>query len=258
MNECSLNRGKFACLIEDCKLFWLDEAGSTNEVARSLVQSGLHLPIVTVAKRQTAGKGQQGKSWWSSDGCLTFSLAVQKPKQLEPGLIPLFSANVVADCIEHSCDDVRPRIKWPNDILLDQKKVCGILVETVSVNDSEFCIIGIGLNVNCSFQNAEKQSGFVATSLYDRIGSLTDENGLAANIVNQIVKHVATISSVEVLAQFLLRSHVPVGDEIEVEERNGNCLTGRFFGLDRDGGLIINVNGQTRKVVSASIVSRSE
>lgn len=125
---------------------WHDQLPSTNTYLREQVDAGHNLPSGTVvaARLQTRGRGRHNRSWLSSTGQnLTFSLLLRGDHELRH--LPsasMAAAIAVAELLE--AEGVRPALKWPNDVLVDGKKICGILSETTG----DGLIIGIGLNVN--------------------------------------------------------------------------------------------------------------
>ncbi|MFT4033994.1 MAG: biotin--[acetyl-CoA-carboxylase] ligase [Patulibacter sp.] len=134
----------------------LDEVDSTNRVALERAAAGAPHGLTVVARRQTAGRGRQGRSWRSGDGALTLSVVVRGTPV--DGLLPLRAGLAVARTVGPSA-----RVKWPNDVLVEGRKVAGILVEQVgdrvgggaqggAADDGEpgggpVAVVGIGVNV---------------------------------------------------------------------------------------------------------------
>ena len=115
----------------------LRETGSTNDHARALAEAGAPHGTLVTADAQSAGRGRQGRTWSAPGGhALLFSLVLRGA----PPLLPLAAAVAVAE----ACGDVA-RIKWPNDVLLDGRKVAGILVEARP--QQAWAVLGIGVNV---------------------------------------------------------------------------------------------------------------
>ena len=125
------------------------EIDSTNTEARRLSKEGAESGLVVTAKKQTAGKGRRGRSWESpADENLYFSILLRP--SLEPEKAPMLTlvmAYSVAKALQK--EDIQVLIKWPNDLVLSGKKVCGILTEmNLSGTQVEDVIVGVGLNVN--------------------------------------------------------------------------------------------------------------
>ncbi|MBE6217881.1 MAG: biotin--[acetyl-CoA-carboxylase] ligase [Bacteroidales bacterium] len=135
-------------------IIWLEEVDSTNDEARRRISDIDNLSVVS-AVRQTAGRGQRGNRWQSADGeNLTFSIVLKfGADQLEPMaasgqfVISEVAALSVVDFLARH--DIEAKIKWPNDIYVGDKKICGILIENaLKGNFLSHSIVGIGLNVN--------------------------------------------------------------------------------------------------------------
>ncbi len=138
------------------------------EIAAALPASSV--PLLIVADRQTAGRGRGRNKWFAVEGVLTFSLVLEpKEWQLEPELWPRLSVAVggaVAEALARWSAADRPALKWPNDVLIRGRKVCGILIET-SPAAPERLVIGIGINVSNRFDGAPADVAARAISLAD-------------------------------------------------------------------------------------------
>ena len=150
------------------KIIYYPSLTSTMEVARREAQQGAAGGTAIVADEQTAGRGRMKRVWLSPKGGIALSVILYPKVVYLPSLIMLASLAVV-----HSIDAVtglKPRIKWPNDILIGDRKVCGILIESKVRRDMvDYAIIGIGLNVNLRLADFPEILP-VATSLSDELG----------------------------------------------------------------------------------------
>lgn len=156
----------------------LGEVDSTNEEARRMAIRGAKEGTVIIADTQTAGRGRRGRSWYSdSSGSLYLSIL------LRPGFSPdrasmitLVAALAVSQAIEEVCG-LEAAIKWPNDLVLSRKKVCGILTELyLTEGKIDSLIVGIGINVN---RNAfPRDIASLATSLQRELGEPVDKEKL--------------------------------------------------------------------------------
>ena len=146
-------------------LVFLEETGSTNVEAAALAGKNYPNGTLVVANRQTGGKGRRGRSWHSESGTSIAMSLLLKPK-LEAeyaSMLTLIQGLAVAKTIEEVCG-LRTQIKWPNDILVNEKKVCGILTEMIMEKTKiSSIIIGTGINVNQ--ENFPKEISEIATSL---------------------------------------------------------------------------------------------
>lgn len=151
-------------------LVFLEEVDSTNNRAKQLAEAGAPDGTVVIARQQNAGKGRRGKTWKSpAKGGIWMSLLLRPviaPDQAS--MLTLVAALAVAEGIEKTCG-FSVRIKWPNDLVLNKKKICGILTEmSTEMECINHVVIGIGLNVNIK-EFPDELNG-VATSLYLETG----------------------------------------------------------------------------------------
>lgn len=157
---------------------------STNTYALSLANDPDNHGVVIVAGAQTAGRGQHGRTWTATpDSSVLMSALVFPPPELRrPALLTAWAAVAVCDVIEQVIGK-QPRIKWPNDVLVDGRKICGILIEQRSLGPHVATVAGIGLNV------AQDASDFAAAGLPDA-GSLAmfaDEAPDAATVTQMLL-----------------------------------------------------------------------
>ena len=136
------------------KILCLDSVDSTNNYALSMETKSEGLFIIS--KSQTKGKGRNNRSWHSLEGkSIALSGIVKYPEspKLPPTLVPLLSSNAVVDTLTKF--GLNPKVKWPNDVFVDGKKICGILQELITFNSKTFLVIGIGLNVESNLTNED-------------------------------------------------------------------------------------------------------
>lgn len=159
--------------------------GSTNERAKELARKDFPTGTVVIAEEQTAGKGRLGRSWFSPPGTgLWFSLIVRPdiPPNKAPFLTIITSLTLVK-ALSGLNTELKPLIKWPNDILIDDRKVCGILSElNADLGMINFAVIGIGINVNQDYFPEELATK--ATSLKIALNTWIDRTGLLQGILN--------------------------------------------------------------------------
>jgi BirA family biotin operon repressor/biotin-[acetyl-CoA-carboxylase] ligase len=127
----------------------LHKVDSTNNFAKKLACYGAAEGTVVIAEEQTAGRGRRGRKWFSPKGGLYFSVILRPPIKVNEAVGIVVAAGLaIAKILNENCG-LRVEAKWPNDILLDRKKVCGILTEVNSVGEKvNYAVVGIGINVN--------------------------------------------------------------------------------------------------------------
>ncbi|RYJ06386.1 MAG: biotin--[acetyl-CoA-carboxylase] ligase [Actinomycetales bacterium] len=213
-----------------------ETATSTNELAAA----GAVADTIVVADHQTAGRGRLDRSWDTPRGtALTFSAVV------DPGLadhdwplLPLAVALAVADGVRRAAD-VPVELKWPNDLLIGEGKVAGILLERVpSAADpaKPLAVIGIGINVGLSADDLPVPT---ATSL-SIAGSSVDRTTVFGEVVPALATLLDSLRSgpAAVLERYRTECST-IGREVTVHLPDGEVLTGQATGLDRNGRLLV-------------------
>ncbi|PHS11502.1 MAG: biotin--[acetyl-CoA-carboxylase] ligase [Blastopirellula sp.] len=167
-----------------------EQLDSTNSFAieNTTVQSS-ELPWAVIAKQQTSGRGRGNNVWHASEGALTFTLVFDQSSIVIPSRrwhqVSLITAVAVANAIEQVLGGINVHLKWPNDIYCEGRKLCGILVEQVERQDNRLHI-GIGINVNNSFQDAPAEIQEKAISLIELLGDESYLPELFLQIVLQL------------------------------------------------------------------------
>ena len=130
------------------KIFKFPSVSSTNDVAISLIKKEKKNSGCVYAEIQTKGRGTYGKNWISNKGNLFISIFFHLKKNYPPfNEFSVINPLIVSETIKHFCKDKTVSLKFPNDVFLNGKKICGILQETITFNKKKFLIIGIGMNV---------------------------------------------------------------------------------------------------------------
>ncbi len=146
---------------------------STNEEAKKLANADAEQGTVVISEQQVGGKGRRGRSWISQPGKdISFS-AILKPKlsPAEISQVSMLAAVAVAKAVENACG-LRAGIKWPNDLLYNGRKFCGILVEMGAEADQvRYVVVGIGINVNSSPEEWPEEMRYKTTSLKNECGA---------------------------------------------------------------------------------------
>lgn len=155
---------------------------STNDVAASLAEDLAHAGVAILAESQTAGRGQYGRSWVAPPNTsLLMSVLLFPPVELRrPALLTAWASSAVAQTVESLCGIV-PTIKWPNDVLILGRKVCGVLIE-----HGRGIIVGIGLNVNQTSSDFEEANLPNAASLRSLVGQSFDISSIARSLLDRL------------------------------------------------------------------------
>ena len=225
---------------KSCPITVLDITDSTNTQAKKLALDGAGHGTLLLAEEQTAGRGRNGKSFFSPRGVGLYMSVILKPVlgMEEPQMITIAAAVAVCKAVE-KLTDKKPRIKWVNDVYLDGKKVCGILTEAATDFESggiESIIVGVG--VDC----ATKEDS-LPQELRGIVGTLGDDaisrNRLAAEILAGILDGFDTLGSGEIIDAYRARS-LMFGKDISFM-RGSERLNARVTGISDSGGLLVRL-----------------
>ncbi|MCK4838681.1 MAG: biotin--[acetyl-CoA-carboxylase] ligase [Desulfobulbaceae bacterium] len=244
--------------LADIPVHLLAETGSTNAVAIDLAKAGAPAYTVVAAERQSAGRGRLGKSWQSPAGTgLYFSLILQP--NLAPEDLPkitLMAGLGVCLAIE-KITNLSLLIKWPNDLLLDGRKLGGILAETVHRPGHQTAVVlGIGLNVNSPQGAFSTELHDKATSLLIHTGSEYRRSDLLASIVTEVKKLVCRFERdgfADILNEWRRRD-ATLGRELAWLTHNDKIVRGVSLGPDDTGQLLIKDHlGRIHEVLSGDL-----
>ena len=151
---------------------------STNDIALKLIKQNVSQPTLIMTEKQTNGRGRVGKKWISKKGNLFISLFFKyNPKKINFKQFAILNALLVKKIIS-KITLKRIKIKWPNDLLFNEKKFCGILQEVIKFDKFDYLIVGIGLNTNVVPQN----KSFKSTSLKNILNKKVNNQKILMNI----------------------------------------------------------------------------
>jgi BirA family transcriptional regulator, biotin operon repressor / biotin---[acetyl-CoA-carboxylase] ligase len=165
----------------------VEECSSTNDLAKILVESQYPHGTWVSARVQTAGRGRQGRVWKSIEGNLYLSIIVQVPEKSLWSWIPLTTAIGVVRFVKDSFPSLDLQVKWPNDLILNQKKLGGILCEGGGRNSPHSIVIGIGLNCLSAPENLDQEAIDLTSALN---GNRVSADQIRLPIVNSILREV--------------------------------------------------------------------
>ena len=225
---------------------------STNTEAKRSAMLGAAHGTVIAADTQTNGRGRHGHSFYSPAGTGLYLSVVLKPEKplADCTLTTIAAADALADTIEE-LTDCKPEIKWVNDILVDGRKVCGILTEAISDIESgmaEAIIVGAGVNISTRDFPPE---------IADTAGSLKSSvtrNKLAAGIISRLLDYTAEADSKRILSDYRRRS-AALGETVTFT-RNGKLITALATEINDAGNLIVQTSNGTEVLKSGEISIR--
>ncbi|PWL81845.1 MAG: biotin--[acetyl-CoA-carboxylase] ligase [Clostridia bacterium] len=211
---------------------------STNDRVKSLAAEGAPHGLLVVADHQSAGRGRRGRVFFSPPGSGVYmSVLLRTPMNARKvGLLTSMAAVAVAEAIE-SLLPVQVQIKWVNDLLINGKKVCGILTEgslSAETLQCAYAVVGIGINVSTAAFPSDLQR--VASSLLLEAGRAPDRAVLIAAVCNRLETRFATMDSGDFLKESRRRSAV-IGKTVTVLSDGRYTAVAR--GIDDDGHLVV-------------------
>lgn len=239
-------------------IYIFNEVMSTNTIAKFLSMNGVGNGAVVISEKQTKARGRSGKNWESPLGGVWLSIILNP--NVNHSKIPLITlATGVA--VENTLKRIgvkNAEIKWPNDILIHGKKVCGILTEAItSFSTIESVIIGVGIDANISIENFPEELRENMTTLNDEIGEKVDENLLIKLFLEEFEKISEQFINEEyetILKEWRKNSYT-IGKIVEVHEPFSKPYDGYVLGISRDGSLVVEkIDGTLEKVISGECI----
>ncbi len=232
-------------MVKEFQILRFKRVPSTQDIAEKLAREGVREFTVVVAQEQTRGRGRYGRRWFSPMGGLWFTI-ILRPK-FEAIYIP-FIGYAMACSIIKTFDilNVKLGIKWPNDIVYNNLKVGGILVESAIVGRKTlYALVGVGLNINNEIPSELRTQ---AISIRDILGEKLDLNRLLTEILGRFKEEYLKIPSrIAEIIDFYNKRLAIKGREVEVEY-DGTTIRGKCIKLDMDGALIVKSKDAVVKI----------
>jgi BirA family biotin operon repressor/biotin-[acetyl-CoA-carboxylase] ligase len=229
---------------------------STNDVARQRVLAGAPLGLLVTADRQSAGRGRAGRPWTdavdgpSGPANLAVSLAVPLPL-VAPALTPLVAGLAVASA--YADMGASPRLKWPNDVLLDGRKAAGILVERHRLAGVEVAVIGCGLDLD--WRGVVREGERAAwTSLAESLDGDIDRGAVLAGLITALDRELAGLERPDRTLARYRRGCETIGREVHISLPGGSTVSGLAVEVDDEGLLVVDT-GRERVAVRAGDVT---
>ncbi len=228
---------------------YVEELPSTNEELMKDKNIYRHSGTVLLAEKQTQGRGRKNRIWHSSKGeNLTFSILLNDEQSLKVNVnhLNLFASVIVANAVENLYQ-LKAELKWPNDVLIDNKKFAGILTET-SVQGKKFerIIIGFGINVNqTTFQG---EYNYPPVSLKNQLRHEINRESLLAEILNLFEEGLGILlkSPLLILDEWRSKCRM-IGDKVTIVDGE-KIRAGVFYDIDENGFLVLKRNNELEKI----------
>lgn len=238
-------------------IHWYDAVESTNLLAIELAQQGEPEGTVVLADQQLSGRGRGSRSWHSPAGVGIYCSIVLRPKVAvgKAQLITLMAGVSIVKAIALQTG-LSPRVKWPNDILINDKKVAGILLESrVSGEQIGYSVIGFGINVNNVSADLPKDIRVTASSLLMELKKPVDRSTLLIEIFSELEKlyHRFQREDFPVILEQWRQYSSTLGQRVRIWQK-AKATEGIAVDLTEDGGLIVKLRGGKQIVIHAGDV----
>lgn len=233
------------------ELHYLEVTTSTQDAARQIAEQGSQEGTAVMAARQEAGRGRLGRSWFSPQGGLAVSI-ILKPSIEDLYLLPAISAVAIFRALQRI--GLNSSIKWPNDILVNGRKICGILIENILDGGKlKYAITGIGINVNFDIADCS-QIADISTSLSNELGRNISVGETAVALFSELEKIYLQISDPPYIIGEWVRNMETIGRRISVSA--GGCIfQGTARSINSAGNLIMALDDGTLKEIIAGDVT---
>ncbi len=232
----------------------LEQTDSTQNAVRAMADGGAGEGAIAVALEQGVGKGRMGRAWSSPKGGLWFSILLMPSIAItELHKLSLLFGVAVAKSLEQLRVDAR--LKWPNDVLVGGKKLCGILLEVSAESDRvNHVIAGIGINANFSSGWLSESFSSRSTTILDQLGKRIDRAALLADVLlnaEQLYYGATREGFGGVLDQWRSLS-CTIGNEVTVS-LFGRSVSGLAVGVSDDGSLLVKTEGGVERILAGDV-----
>jgi BirA family biotin operon repressor/biotin-[acetyl-CoA-carboxylase] ligase len=243
------------------RIHYFAEVTSTNDVAKELATLKVTEGTVVIAEAQTCGRGRLGRGWLSPKGGIWFSVILRPNVEAKDVFkITFLTAVAVAKTIRKTFK-IDAEIEWPNDVLVNGRKVCGILTETSIRGETvDSVIVGVGINANVDINLFPKDLKKTVTTLAAEIKRKVDQEKLLHKILEELEAHYKMFKENKfdsILEEWKQLNRL-FGANVEVVSFNEK-IVGQAVNVDKNGALVIRLSdGTTRKIFSGDVTLLQE
>ena len=242
------------------RVYYFEEIDSTQDFAEQIASDKREDGTIIIAERQTSGKGRLSRKWMSPKGGIWFSLIIHPKFDVSSStLVPIASAVALSKSIK-SVLGVETKVKWPNDITMNGKKVAGMLVDaSFQANNIDYLILGIGINFDIDSKKLEKRlsktPNFYGINSLRKKDDKTPPKLLVKEFLSQLEKNLSQLDNGEkskIIKEWTKRA-VGIGKKITINTSNGK-ISGISRGIDNDGALKLKTPKEMKKIFVGDVV----
>ncbi|MCS7033906.1 MAG: biotin--[acetyl-CoA-carboxylase] ligase [Phycisphaerae bacterium] len=245
----SYRLGELRQALPGTTIHWFPRLGSTNTRGAEMARNGtLRPPAILLTGWQVAGRGRGTNTWWSTAGSLTVTFAYSATPRLLQEL-PLVAGVCVRRVLAAASGLEQLKLKWPNDLLYDGRKIGGLLCERVH----EIDLIGVGLNVNFEIAAAPPLLRNRITSVQALTGRTLEHTSLLIALARELAEEIAAARPLEQIIAEYARHDALAGQPVHVVEPDGTSRSGIAVGLDDTGRLIIRSGRLAHHIIAGHV-----
>jgi len=232
---------------------WYTEVGSTNDVAATLAESGASEGTVVAADAQTAGRGRLGRQWASPRGAGLYVSIVLRPRPDRAALLTIGAGVAVCEAVR-AATGVTPDLKWPNDALIGDRKVAGILAEAGTASGAvHHVVLGIGINIRPAAYSVDVAP--LATSLEAELGKAVDRGLVFAELLTAVRRRYVELQQGEtarVIEAWRRLATATLRRAVEWEA-SGRVQRGIARDIDATGALLVDTSSGPARVIAGAV-----
>jgi len=238
------------------EIVYRDSLDSTNALAFRLAIEGANEGTCVVAESQSAGRGRLSRQWYSPHAKNLYVSVVLRPSVHPASVYPLsFISSLAAfDTLKRA--GVEPRLKWPNDVLIGSRKVCGTLIDlSIEADAVRFVVVGIGLNINMDRRDMDADLADRATSLLMETKNCFERARICGILLGSLETYYerGRREGLERICSLWEEQAKVRGTYMEISQMD-RVFRGVSEGIDRDGALLLNENGVVTRVIAGDVV----
>lgn len=243
------------------RVYYFDSIDSTQAQAIKMANNKKENGTVIIAEKQTSGKGRLGRKWMSPKGGIWISLIFHPEFNITATMLfPVAVSLALSNAIEKSTN-IKPKLKWPNDVTINGKKIAGILVDiSMESNRIESLVLGVGINFDVNTKQIEKvlkkSPNFYGADSIKK----NDKNAQPLTLVQTFLKELENIYEYlntskfeEIVKEWTKRSST-IGNEVAISDGN-EIIKGKAVRIDHDGALVIVSKSKTKRVMVGDVTT---